>query len=71
MTLPTVQAYTLQQFINEVKVEIYKRIQSDHEGEMTEDDFDEIVCDIKTEELDDAINIMYKTPVRVWNLRSL
>lgn len=63
MSLPTVQAYTIKQFANEVKLEIYKRIQSDHEGEMTEDDFNELVCDIKHEELDDAINIMYKDEV--------
>ena len=63
MSLPTVQAYTVKQFAHEVKVEIYKRIQSDHEGEMTEDDFNELVCDINTEELDDAINIMYNDEV--------
>jgi hypothetical protein len=63
MSLPTVQAYTISQFVQEVKVEIYKRIQSDHEGEMTEDDFNELVCDIKHEELDDAINIMYNDEV--------
>ena len=59
MPLPTVQAYTISQFVQKVKVEIYKRIQSDHEGEMTED----LVCDIKHEELDDAINIMYNDEV--------
>lgn len=63
MSLPTVQAYTIKQFVQEVKVEIYKRIQSDHEGEMTEDDFNELVCDIQHEELDDEINIMYNDEV--------
>lgn len=63
MSLPTVQSYTISQFVQEVKVEIFKRIQSDHEGEMTEDDFNELVCDIKHEELDDALNIMYKDEV--------
>ena len=63
MSLPTVKAYTLQEFSNEVKVEIYKRIQSDHEGEMTEDDFNELLFDIKSEELDDAIDIMYNSEV--------
>jgi hypothetical protein len=63
MSLPNFQAYTISQFVQEVKVDIYKRIQSDHEGEMTEDDFNELVCDIKHEELDDAINIMYNDEV--------
>ena len=63
MSLPTVQAYTIKQFAHEVKVDIYKRIQSDHEGEMTEDEFVELVCDIKHEELDGAINIMYNDEV--------
>ena len=63
MSLPTVKAYTLQEFSNEVKVEIYKRIQSDHEGEMTEDDFNELLFDTKSEELDDAIDIMYNSEV--------
>jgi len=63
MSLPNLQAYTIKQFADEVKVEIYKRIQSDHEGEMTEDDFNDLAGDIKHEELDDAINIMYKDEV--------
>ena len=63
MSLPNLQAYTIKQFADEVKVEIYKRIQSDHEGEMTEDDFNDLAGDIKHEELDDAINIMYNDEV--------
>jgi hypothetical protein len=57
------QPLNIQQFADEVKVEIYKRIQSDHEGEMTEDDFNDIAGDIKSEELDDEINIMYNDEV--------
>ena len=63
MSLPNLQAYTIKQFADEVKVEIYKRIQSDHEGEMTEDDFNDLAGDIKHEELDDALNIMYNDEV--------
>ena len=63
MSLPTVQAYTFKQFAHEVKVEIYKRIQSDHEGEMTEDDFNDLAGDIIHEELDNNIDIMYNDEV--------
>ena len=63
MSLPNLQAYTIKQFADEVKAEIYKRIQSDYEGEMTEDDFNDLAGDIKHEELDDAINIMYNDEV--------
>jgi hypothetical protein len=63
MPLPNLQAYTIKQFADEVKVEIYKLIQSDHEGEMTEDDFNDIAGDIKHQELDDALNIMYNDEV--------
>jgi len=57
------QPLTIKEFSHEVKVNIYARIQSDHEGEMTEDDFNDIAGDIKSEELDDALNIMYNDEV--------
>jgi len=53
----------IKEFSHEVKVEIYKRIQSDHEGEMTEDDFNELAGDIIHEEIDNNIDIMYNDEV--------
>jgi len=41
-----------------IQKEIYKRIKEDHEGEITEDEFNDICVDIKYEELDDEVNRM-------------
>jgi hypothetical protein len=60
--LPALQSYTLSACVQEVKVDIFRRIQSDHNG-LTEDDFNELVTDIKHEELDDNITKMYKDEV--------
>lgn len=63
MSMPNFKSYTIEQLSNEVKVEIYKRIQSDHKNDLTEDEFYDIVTDITYEELDNVINIMYKDEV--------
>jgi hypothetical protein len=55
MTQPTIK-----QFSNKVKVEIYERLQSDYEGEMTEYEFNDLVCDIMSGEIDDAMNTLTK-----------
>ena len=50
---------TCKQFAYGVKVEIYKRIQSEQEGKMEEVDFNDQVCRYLEEEINDEINIMY------------
>ena len=52
------QPYTIEQFAEEVKVEIYKIIQSEYAGEMEEDDFDDYAEDCQHEKLDDAIDLL-------------
>lgn len=57
------QSHTIDQFAEEVKVEIYKRIRSDYAGEMTEDEFIDFAEDCQHEELNDAIDLLYKDEV--------
>lgn len=57
--LPALQSYTLRACVQEVKVDIFRRIQSENES-LTEDDFNELVYDVKHEELDDTVNRMYR-----------
>ena len=47
---------TIKEFSHEVKVNIYDCIKSDYEGEMTQEEFNDLVGDIKSVVIDDAIN---------------
>jgi hypothetical protein len=46
-------------FAKEIEKMIYKRVQEENEGEMKENEFDEMVQDIRHEVLDYEVSIMY------------
>lgn len=49
---------TISKLAKEVKTKIYTRIQEEHEGEIKENEFNELIQDIRHEELDYKISVM-------------
>jgi hypothetical protein len=51
-------AYTLDEFVDYITNHIFQRIQDSHPGELTKEEYDEIVGDIQHEEIDYAVNVL-------------
>lgn len=59
-------SYTIQDAVAYVQEAIFKRIQTENQGEFTKEDFDDVFFSILNDECDDFSVHLEEDPYRIW-----